>query len=107
MTSSYNTNRGQAILYRWPQGQLAVMIGCHINGGKFYLLLHLLMITDQMPVRIIWLAALNLSVTCECWVNIQYSGGGREAGWGEEGKEHLQVSEIRTNRTLCTHATWR
>lgn len=32
--------------------------------GKFYLQLHLLMITDQMPPTIIWMAALNLNITC-------------------------------------------
>lgn len=68
-----NAGRGQAILYRWPQGQLAVMIGCHINEIKFYLLLHLMMITDQMPMTIIWMAALNLNVTCKCWLIIQHS----------------------------------
>lgn len=42
--------------------------------GKFYLLLHLLMITDQMPLTIIWMAALNLNLTCKCWLNTQKSG---------------------------------
>lgn len=46
---------------------------------KFYLLLHLLMITNQMPLTIIWMAALNLNVTCKCCWNTQYTG-----------KEHFQ-----------------
>lgn len=46
---------------------------------KFYLLLHLLMIADQMPLTIIWMAALNLNITCNCCWNIQYAG-----------KEHFQ-----------------
>lgn len=50
---------------------------------KFYLLLHLLMIADQMPLTIIWMAALNLNVTCKhCW-NIQPAG-----------KEHFQSTRL-------------
>lgn len=55
-----STNRGRAAPYRWPQGQLAVMIGYHINErGGVYLPLHLLIIADHMSATATWPTALE------------------------------------------------